>query len=113
MAQQHTFDFEKVGEVSVDSGLMMFADPCYTIGNSQEWYDGLNKILWPANFKGPCIPQLGPTSIDNDTCMVLPTIYGDGVYGVYAATKRGRLMGYFIDFEGFLLPEEDEGEDYE
>lgn len=81
-------DWEDVGEVGVDSGLIWIGDPCYQgISVEKGFFDG---------------PK--PKEYTEGVCT--PTGYGDGSYRVYVQRKDGRVMKIMVDFDR----EEEEGE---
>lgn len=80
-------DWEDVGEVGVDSGLIWIGDPCY-IG-----------VPAPKGFFG------GPQPMEYPEGVLTPAGYGDGSYRVYVQRKDGRVMKIMVDFA-----QEEEGE---
>lgn len=85
---------EKIGNVFVDSGLLMVCDPCYVLHKEKQypqfgdnWHDFCDK------FDGPLVPhpkipdffvEKRKTEIDcGGFGTAFQTISGDGSYGVY------------------------------
>jgi hypothetical protein len=94
----------KIGHVSVDSGAIFVGDPCYTITSDashhiKTWSEFCEKSPFGKkdyDVTEPAGPGIG---------LVVPTMYGDGTYPVYATIKDGRIASVTIDFDG---SEEDE-----
>lgn len=95
----------KIGEVSVDAGLLWVGDPCYI------WEeDASAKQAIGTSWSAFC-DALGneyPTRKSFDGLGVaVSTGYGDGTYPVYAETDGKRIFSVTVKFE------EDDGEDVE
>lgn len=116
-------DWEKVGVVGVDAGLIWLSDPCYIIHNEEKnedlgenWGEFCDKLLvadakdgtrqWHTNMGHP---GLGVT---------VSSGWGDGVYDVKVQRNSyGRIMRVMIDFddqeeEDSFWDEDDEAQDY-
>lgn len=94
MKKQDAVEFEFIGEIAVDSGLIHISDPCYlTEGLGASW----EKFVEDLGTESPTIKEHG-----DSTRLTVETHHGDGFYPVFAEMKNGRIRGIFIDF----LPEE-------
>lgn len=83
---------EQIGEVTVDSGLLMIGDPCYSIPGPS-WDVFCDAVGAGDPDSGPCEP-LGP-----GLGIVATTTYGDGTYPVYGLYDMpGRLVGIAVLF---------------
>ena len=105
-------DWQKVGDVWVDSGTIAVGDPCYTAGPDattpvKSWDDFLAKT-WPMTFggaKGTDAERNAEMFVANvmgeaGVGVVVSSGYGDGVYPVYIRKNaEGRVMGVMVDFE--------------
>lgn len=103
---------KKIGEISVDAGVVWIGDPCYVfhqekppkaIGNS--WSEFCDIIFnngfedsMQFNYDGGH-PGLG---------VLVSSGYGDGVYDVMAEIENGTVRRVWIDF----VPEDEEGLGY-
>jgi hypothetical protein len=87
--------FERVGSVGVDSGQLLFSDPCYVLDHD----DVLNAYK---TFSEPFVEPWG-----NEAALVVGTLNGDGCYPVYVRYVDGRAAQVVIDFEG-LIDDRDE-----
>lgn len=102
-----------IGQVAVDSGQIMIIDPCYIKEDfSNEFIpDGsesgaAQKESYEMNYDGCCNATLsdkgfGPigNKYVNELAIACGTLYGDGVYPVYAEMKDGRVKSLTIDFD--------------
>lgn len=90
-----------LGFVSVDSGMLMVADPCYWIGdNGLKWNDYCEEVGEDAShtFKHK-------RGHDGKGIMV-GNFGGDGCYSVYAITnKQGHQKRIIIDLDGSFKDE--------
>jgi hypothetical protein len=103
--------FERVGSVGVDSGQLLFSDPCYVLDHESEGWqaniggrhpnydDVLNAYK---TFSEPFVEPWG-----NEAALVVGTLNGDGCYPVYVRYVDGRAAQVVIDFEG-LIDDRDE-----
>jgi hypothetical protein len=113
--------WEQVGILPVDSGQMMFVDPCYVLPDERDFKGGgLEKSGAPEFSKDQC--PLGYTELidcwdydSNQRVLKIPTRisgnsfypgivtstgYGDGVYPIYIKKNgEGRVVGVFVDFD--------------
>lgn len=81
--------FELVGQCGVDSGQMMFVDPCYVLNDKD--YDELLKQRKIQGQMNACKFKKG---------IVSNTWMGDGNYHVYVQKdKEGRVERMMIDFK--------------
>lgn len=89
----------KLGVIYVDSGTVFVGDPCYTITGDasnhiatwSEWCDRTQDM-----FAGPPVAAQ-PAGLGIG--LTFPTMYGDGVYPVYADVKDGRIARVEIVFD--------------
>lgn len=106
----------KIGDIAVDSGQIMIADPCYINadfvkefdpGQLGEFDDAPAQDQYEMNYDGCCnatlnkngFGQLG-NEFTNKLGIACRTMWGDGVYPVYAETDRdGRIKTITIDFD--------------
>jgi hypothetical protein len=82
---------ELIGQVGVDSGMLMISDPCYvkesTDSQCEEIYEATNN-------------KFNSGQILNGLAMALQTGYGDGIYDVLAKRdENGRIVKIEIVFE--------------
>ena len=90
-----THDMKLVGAVGVDSGQLMIVDPCY-ITDGPVYEDICNVTLEKPGYG------------EVDGGFATSTLYGDGLYPVYAITDvRGRIRGMLV----WMDDEEPEDED--
>jgi len=99
--------WEKVGTISVDAGVVMVGDPCYTQGEDATshvgtWEEFLGRT-WPDVFgpraklrtkMGDAVPALGDPGIG----IVVSSGYGDGQYPVYVQRQDGRVKAVKVVF---------------
>ena len=106
-----------IGQVAVDSGQIMIIDPCYINADFAKEFDPDTKnqesSSYEMNYDGCCNATLsnkgyGPLGNEyvNDLAIACGTLYGDGVYPVYAEMKDGRVKSLTIDFDD--APEDDD-----
>jgi len=99
-----------IGQVAVDSGQIMIIDPCYINADFAKEFDPDTKnqesSSYEMNYDGCCNATLsnkgyGPLGNEyvNDLAIACGTLYGDGVYPVYAEMKDGRVKSLTIDFD--------------
>lgn len=113
-------DWRKVGEISVDSGQIIIIDPCYL----SSWKHGeFNVSRYQAepisesenSYDEACRVTLNSVcgEIHRDLGFASSTLYGDGVYNVYARFQGNRVAQLTIDFtdevETYI---DDDGEEY-
>jgi hypothetical protein len=108
-----------IGHVAVDSGQIMIADPCYIEAGFNNQFDPDTKNQgeqpkYEMNYDGCCnatLSKRGFGQLGNEYTEMLGlacgTLYGDGVYPVYAEMKDGRVKSLTIDFD----PRSDEDDD--
>jgi len=78
MKLKHEVDYEVIGEVAVDSGMITIHDPCVPCSDFDPEKD-------PVDY------DLGTVTIDG--------FGGDGIYEVVGSfVEGGRLIGVYIDF---------------
>lgn len=88
----------EIGTVYVDAGIIMIGDPCYTATGDashhiETWSEFCKRTPWgekPYNVTEPAGHGLG---------LVVPTLYGDGAYPVYAELEDGRVARVTVDFD--------------
>lgn len=108
---------EKIGELHVDAGCMVFGDPCYFATPDcpntfmEPWSIFCDKVL---NGMDAPDPETGQprqyTEFDPEspgTALIVHTGYGDGTYPVYVERKHGRILRIAVDFD----PEPEDEED--
>ena len=83
---------DQIGQCSVDSGQILFVDPCYI---DSEWqstsYDEICAVT---------LSDAGAGTVVNGLAVATSTAYGDGVYPVYAQRdESGRILAVMIVFE--------------
>lgn len=118
--------FERIGCVSVDSGQLIFSDPCYIMpynefnekpgsrGGYSVDYDGLldykSEFVYDREDAPPFVEPWG-TGLG----LVVDTAYGDGTYTVYArfetdsvfSTKHRVIAQVLVDFIGDLSDDDE------
>ena len=87
-----TETLEKIGNVFVDSGMLMVGDPCYSL-HRDEPYDEFGKG-WDGFVDLTMLDK--DTSIGGGLAIVFGTLHGDGTYGVYR-NSDGNIV---IDING-------------
>jgi hypothetical protein len=106
-----------IGQVAVDSGQIMIIDPCYINKDFCNEFDGSyedkQRNSYEMNYNGCCEATLNNKGYGalgneyvNDLAIACGTLYGDGVYPVYAEMKDGRVKSLTIDFDD--APEDDD-----
>lgn len=98
--------YERVGEISVDSGQVMLVDPCYIDKDfNTEWdKEAINGKEDPGlNYNGACRITLGEVGCGNFGGNIMAfatrTAHGDGVYPVYVKRDPdGRIIAMKIKF---------------
>lgn len=108
-------DFEPIGQVYVDSGQVMLVDPCYVLGNendyAQEVYQDVLDAYNPDYDAREVVVEPWGTGLG----LVVSTLYGDGGYTVYARRdEHGCNAQILIDFDAgfeFEIEEDFEEED--
>lgn len=104
-------EWEKVGTVGVDAGIVWVGDPCYIVGSDAsmpfpEW-DDFCKAL---NDSGAYADNNnGVTEFRSGLGMAIESGYGDGEYNVYVKRCDDRIAEVRIVF--INDPEDDEDED--
>ena len=108
---------QQIGSVAVDSGQIMITDPCYIKADFNNEFDPDTKNQesksYEMNYDGCCNATLSDkgygalaNSLNIDLAFACGTLYGDGVYPVYAEfDASGRVKSLTIDFDP--VPEED------
>jgi hypothetical protein len=103
-----------VGACGVDSGQIMFSDPCYVKDFRDEQYeggvfDGDLSAPYPYTYNGAASATLSDNSageLGNALGVVVSTGYGDGLYPVYVTyNEDGRIATATIVF---IEPDEDD-----
>lgn len=93
-----------IGHISVDAGICMIGDPCYTLPDDASHRDSTIKN-WDK-----FVEALGDKSVvtfnDNGlgaTSIVVETGWGDGTYPVTAIMEDNKVLAVFVNFsEGEL-----------
>lgn len=96
---------ELVGTIAVDSGQIMVIDPCYV------WSDDFALGAEPTGgeYDAVCRVTTGTKGFGQiDLGFATGTLYGDGVYPVYAEMVDGRIARLIIEFDP---SDEDEDDD--
>jgi hypothetical protein len=78
-------DYETIGEISVDSGMVAICDPCSFA--SKDWAKELATFNDEAGFT------------DGDGFVMCRTVHGDGVYPVVAVKQGGRIVRLIVDLD--------------
>lgn len=106
--------WEKVGEVSVDAGMVWLGDPCYVMGDdaSERVHD------WVKDFceKLPEDAVTVSEPLGRGVGFGVPSGYGDGSYPVYIQRnydRRVKALKVVFDFEENDEPEDEECQDPE
>jgi hypothetical protein len=93
-----------IGHVAVDSGTIMVVDPCYVLSHNgstiKETYNDMLDAFYPEGQNDEDAPSfVEPWSEGGGICV--STLFGDGLYPVYAEYKHGgkHPSGIFIDFQ--------------
>lgn len=99
--------FTKIGEFTVDSGLVWIGDPCYIDANDTPPFDDWN------TFVERFYPPEGEKRLIQFTEGVgVQTKHGDGCYPVYAMLdNKGNHRGLFIDFDSVIEVADDDDHD--
>jgi len=84
-------EWEKVGEVGVDAGLMWLGDPCYIMGD-----DATYRVHNWDNFCARLNLNKQTNQLKAGVCV--STGYGDGVYPVEVKRRDGRIAEVRIVF---------------
>lgn len=96
-------EWENVGCVGVDAGLMWVGDPCYILHRTGErryknlgenWSDFCNKL----GEKYPTIQQFNYDHGNPGLGMAISTGYGDGTYEVYVKRHGKRIAEVKVVF---------------
>ena len=96
----------KIGSCPVDSGQIMFVDPCYLDDFNSDDYDfqqyNLKEHGAPFSYSGVCNVTLqSPAQGGQVGCSVATASgWGDGNYPVYATIEDGRVSHVTIYFDG-------------
>ena len=102
---------KQVGNVAVDSGQIMIADPCYLDKYKMNEYRMGDEDFVPDEFSyntvshltNPCINGNVFAQVYNKCVFVSSTLCGDGNYPVYAILdENGRPKQLIIDFETWV-----------
>ena len=99
---------ELVGTVAVDSGQIMVIDPCYV------WDDdfALGGAPTGGKYDAVCRVTTGDKGFGTiDLGFATGTLYGDGVYPVFAEMDGNRIVRLIIDFDPADDDEDDEEEE--
>ena len=83
---------KKIGSVSVDSGTILIADPCYWLNDKT--YQ--KEIVKPDFDLFRAIPH--DRGMSGGKGLITTTGFGDGQYPVYAEIKKGRIKSITIEF---------------
>lgn len=96
---------EKIGEVWVDTGLIWVGDPCYVLGDYtssrvKHWSDFCNLLFNNEDYED----NNYSTPLGEGIGMAVQTLYGDGLYPVYAEYNENGFGGngisrIIIDFD--------------
>lgn len=87
----------EIGTVYVDAGIVMIGDPCYSVTGDashhiKTWSEFCDKTFASDLPYGTAEPH------GRGLGLVVPTLYGDGSYPVYAELEGGRVARVTIDF---------------
>lgn len=79
MAQGKRSDWQLVGTVGVDAGMVWLGDPCYVLGSDSShgpktWQDFIDKLDFKQRVQAP---------LGDDIGLAVCSGYGDGSYPVY------------------------------
>lgn len=97
-------DFERVGEIDVDAGIVMVGDPCYHLHKAPEdrrafgkdWHDFIKSLV-----DGVYSPdRTAVSNIENGAALVIGGFGGDGRYPVYVRRENGLIAEVSIRFDG-------------
>jgi len=99
-------EYVYIGEVMVDSGILMVGDPCYVqdfkdIGdetktetpNSEGDFSYSYRGAFSASLSGP----IGGGMLDRGRAIATSTERGDGYYSVYHIVENGRPVALHVD----------------
>lgn len=93
--------FKKIGEITVDAGIVWIGDPCYV----------LHKDLVPAELGtswGEFCDKLNAKFTEFKIGVCAATAYGDGSYPVYAVYDfKDEYGGIFVDFNDMVSEDEE------
>ncbi len=91
-----TEQWTKVGDIAVDTGNIIVADPCYVLKG--EATDGIT-FEHAVGLDLPKMPDEAVRSLaEEGNGLLIQTGYGDGLYPVFAMIEDGRVMSLRIDF---------------
>jgi len=83
----------EIGKVSVDSGQIMIADPCYLDSLSDDYYENVCAATEQGAGNAKMFTHFG-------MAVVTRTAYGDGLYPVKAEMNdSGTILRLIIDFD--------------
>ncbi len=90
------------GNVEVDSGTLLVADPCYVLPRADRAEAGVDyKAVLDADFNEHA------SRIGSKPVILLSNFGGDGSFPVFGEFDEGELVGIYID----LAPPDDDEED--
>lgn len=91
----------RIGEVWVDSGTVMFVDPCYVLPDerlpkrpNRATYDDMLAEFDKTNHEAPFVNPWG-----EGKGTIVGTLYGDGSYPLIATYREGRITKIAVDFD--------------
>ncbi len=91
-----TDQWTRVGDIAVDTGNIIVADPAYVLKGATE--DGLT-FEHAVGLDLPEMPDQAIRSLSEEgQGLLIQTGFGDGFYPVFARIDNGRVMGLRIDF---------------
>lgn len=108
-------NWEQIGQIGVDAGIVWFGDPCYILHKDQPYKElGSNWGDFCKTLDKNRHYEKGFTSF-NSLGICVETTHGDGTYPVFAKKNRdGRICEVKVMFEGYPGDEDDEFDrDYE
>lgn len=107
-------DWEHVGNISVDAGLVMVGDPCYHAAEErpeafgEDWQEFVDKNCRDKNFYENGHLQLNHDMGHEGLGVLVSSGYGDGVYPVFVKKDEdGTVTALKVEFV------QEEVEDYE
>ncbi|WP_432006335.1 hypothetical protein [Streptomyces parvus] len=88
----------KIGTVHVDAGVVMIGDPCYSVtGDASHHIKTWSEFCKKSPYGKEKYDVTEPYG--HGLGLVVPTLYGDGSYPVYAELEGDRVARVTIDFD--------------
>jgi len=96
-------EFELIGEIGVDSGMVQIGDPCYyhmeEFVEMREAWDKNDPDFWKEFHKNGENARAFLMTPSADSAVIVQSGYGDGIYPVYARfNDEGRVAEVVINF---------------